>query len=41
MEFGFRKSIKLGKGVRLNVSKRCAGINAGVEGFRVCTGPSV
>lgn len=39
MGFRFGKSIKLGKGVRLNVSKKGLGISAGVKGFRVGTGP--
>lgn len=39
MGFGFRKSIRLGKGVRLNLSKSGVGISAGVKGFRVSTGP--
>lgn len=40
MGFRFRKSISLGKGVRLNVSKRGVGVSGGVKGFRVSTGPS-
>lgn len=40
MGLGFRKSIKIGKGVRLNVSKRGIGLSAGVKGFRIGTGPS-
>jgi len=36
----FRKSINLGGGVRLNVSKRGFGVSAGIKGFRVSTGPS-
>ncbi|GGE31286.1 hypothetical protein GCM10011391_07450 [Pullulanibacillus camelliae] len=40
MGFGFRKSIKLGGGMRLNVGKRGIGVSAGVKGFRVSTGPS-
>lgn len=40
MGLGFRKSVKIGKGVRLNVSKRGIGVSAGVKGFRVGTGPS-
>lgn len=40
MGWGYRKSISLGKGVRLNVSKRGVGVSAGVKGFRVGTGPS-
>lgn len=40
MGWGYRKSIRLGKGVRLNVSKRGIGVSAGVKGFRVGTGPS-
>lgn len=36
----FRKSISLGHGIRLNVSKKGIGISAGVKGFRVSTGPN-
>lgn len=39
MGFRFRKSIKLGKGIRLNVSKRGVGISGGMKGFRVGVGP--
>lgn len=39
MGFGFRKSISLGNGIRLNFSKSGIGISAGVKGFRVSTGP--
>ena len=39
MGFGFRKSIKLGKGTRLNLSKSGLGISTGAKGFRVSTGP--
>jgi len=40
MGFGFRKSISLGGGVRLNLSKRGIGASVGVKGFRVGIGPS-
>lgn len=36
----FRKSINLGKGVRLNLSKRGIGISGGVKGARISTGPN-
>ena len=39
MGFRFRKSISLGKGVRLNISKRGLGVSAGVKGARVGIGP--
>lgn len=39
MGFRFRKSIKICKGVRLNVSKSGIGMSAGVKGFRVSSGP--
>ncbi len=39
MGFRFRKSINLGGGVRLNLSKRGLGISAGVRGFRISHGP--
>jgi tetratricopeptide (TPR) repeat protein len=35
----FRKSISLGKGVRVNFSKSGVGISAGVKGYRVGVGP--
>jgi TolA-binding protein len=35
----FRKSISLGKGVRLNFSKSGVGVSAGVKGYRVGVGP--
>ena len=34
MGFRYRKSIKLGKGVRLNIGKTGVSISAGVPGFR-------
>lgn len=40
MGFGFRKSINLGGGVRLNFSKRGIGASVGVKGFRAGIGPS-
>lgn len=39
MGWGFRKSINLGGGLRLNLSKSGIGVSAGVPGFRVGTGP--
>lgn len=39
MGLSFRKSIRLGKGVRLNFSKSGIGISAGVKGARVSIGP--
>jgi tetratricopeptide (TPR) repeat protein len=38
--FGFRKSLNLGGGIRLNLGKKGIGISAGVKGFRVGIGPS-
>ncbi|PIR48042.1 hypothetical protein COV06_01430 [Candidatus Uhrbacteria bacterium CG10_big_fil_rev_8_21_14_0_10_50_16] len=35
MAYGFRKSIRLGKGVKLNLSKSGLGVSAGVKGLRV------
>lgn len=40
MGFGFRKSINLGGGFRLNFSKKGIGLSAGVKGFRASIGPS-
>ncbi len=40
MGFRYRKSIRLGSGVRLNLSKRGVGISFGVKGFRVSSGPT-
>jgi uncharacterized protein DUF4236 len=37
MGFGYRKSFKLFPGVRLNVSKRGAGLSAGPRGAKVST----
>ena len=39
MGFRFRRSIKLGKHTRLNLSKSGVGISTGVKGFRVSAGP--
>lgn len=39
MGFRFRKSIRLGGGLRLNVSKRGIGLSAGVKGARIGIGP--
>lgn len=36
---GFRKSIKLGKHTRINLSKSGVGVSTGVKGFRVGVGP--
>lgn len=38
MGWTFRKSMLLGKGIRLNIGKRGLGISAGVKGFRVGVG---
>ena len=35
MGFSFRKSIRLAPGVRLNLSKRSAGISAGPRGAKI------
>ncbi len=35
MGLNFRKSINLGKGVRLNIGKKSVGVSAGVKGARV------
>ncbi|HBG2428214.1 TPA: DUF4236 domain-containing protein [Clostridioides difficile] len=35
MGFNFRKSINLGGGLKLNLSKKSVGISAGVKGARV------
>lgn len=35
MGFRFRKSFKLGKGVRLNVGKKSVGVSVGTKGARV------
>lgn len=40
MGWRFRKSISLGRGVRLNVSKKGIGLSVGVRGARVSVGPS-
>jgi hypothetical protein len=37
--FGFRKSLRIAPGVRLNVSKSGLGISAGIKGLRVSAGP--
>lgn len=39
MGFNFRKSIKLGGGLRLNLGKKGIGLSAGGKGFRVGVGP--
>lgn len=39
MGFNFRKSIKLGKGTKLNLSKSGIGLSTGTKGFRVSKGP--
>ncbi|WCN37581.1 DUF4236 domain-containing protein [Aneurinibacillus uraniidurans] len=39
MGFNFRKSINLGGGIRLSVSKSGLGVSAGVKGLRVGVGP--
>lgn len=40
MGFRFRRTVGLGKGVRLNLSKSGVGISAGVKGARVGVGPT-
>lgn len=39
MGFRLRKSINLGGGMRLNLSRKGVGVSAGVKGFRVSAGP--
>jgi predicted negative regulator of RcsB-dependent stress response len=39
MGLSFRKSVRLGGGLRLNFSKRGIGLSAGVPGLRISTGP--
>lgn len=39
MGFRFRKSIRLGKHTRLNLSKSGVGVSTGVKGFRISAGP--
>lgn len=39
MGWQFRKSINLGKGFRLNISKSGIGLSGGVKGARVSVGP--
>lgn len=39
MGWGFRKSISLGGGTRLNFSKSGVGISTGFKGFRISSGP--
>ncbi len=39
MGWNYRKSINLGGGLRLNLSKSGVGISGGVKGFRIGTGP--
>lgn len=40
MGFRFRKSINLGGGLKVNLSKKGVGVSGGVKGLRVGTGPS-
>jgi hypothetical protein len=40
MGWSFRKSIRLGKGFRLSVSKRGLGISGGVRGVRISVSPT-
>ena len=37
MAFRFRKSIRIAKGVRLNLGSKSVGVSAGVKGLRVST----
>lgn len=39
MPFSFRKSVRLGSGTRMNLSKSGVGFSVGTRGFRVSTGP--
>ncbi|MGQ9780150.1 MAG: DUF4236 domain-containing protein [Bacillota bacterium] len=39
LSFRFRKSIRLARGVRLNLSKSGVGLSIGGKGFRVDVGP--
>lgn len=39
MPFHYRKSIRLGKHIRINVSKSGVGMSAGVQGARISVGP--
>ena len=40
MEFGFRKSFSLGRGVRLNICKRGLSVSGGTSGLRAGGSPS-
>jgi Protein of unknown function (DUF4236) len=40
MPFGFRKSIRLAPGVRLNLSRRSAGLSAGPRGAKASASSS-
>lgn len=39
MGWGFRKSFRLGKGFRINLSRSGIGLSTGVKGFRIGVGP--
>lgn len=39
MGWFIRKSFRLGRGIRINLSKRGLGISGGVKGARISTGP--
>src|SRR5438034_710431 len=39
MGWSFRKSFKIAPGIRLNLSKRGAGLSGGVKGLRIGFGP--
>ncbi len=39
MGWRIRKSVKIGKGIRVNLSKSGIGLSAGVPGLRVSMGP--
>lgn len=39
MGFNFRKSLNLGKGLKLNISKSGIGLSLGTKGIRVNSGP--
>jgi hypothetical protein len=40
MAFGFRKSIRLAPGVRMNLSRRSVGVSAGLRGAKVSASSS-
>lgn len=40
MAIRFHRSIKIAKGVRLNISKRGLGVSIGPKGMKISSGPS-